>query len=153
MFVYLGLLISTSHYWYLWGSWLCRDDKTDNFRTTHPCSEKKAVCLYCSQEIQAWRLTHEHGQSPFWEALRTGIVSCGLELSTVRAFKRVHLRGRANAQTEPCEMPHVTCEAWRFLATLPTMLHLLYGTAPLLQNTRPAAVIKRKNYEIQAGTI
>lgn len=96
-YVYLGLLISTSHYSYLLGSWLCWDDKTDDFRATYPCSENKAACLYHSWEIPEWRLTHEHSQITFWKALWTHIVTSCLEMSVARALRRVHMRGCADS--------------------------------------------------------
>lgn len=106
MFVYLGFLLSTFITDICEAAGSGWDDK-HNFRATHPCSERKAVCLHCSQELQVWRLTHEHGQTPFWEALRTGIVSCWLELPIARALRRVHLRGGADAQPDL-----VRCHVW-----------------------------------------
>lgn len=59
--MYLGLLVSASHYSHLLGSQLCCNDKTatDNFRAIHPCSERKAACVCCLQEMRVSRLIHE----------------------------------------------------------------------------------------------
>ena len=141
MLVYLGLLISTSHYSYLLGSWVCWDDKTDNFKATYPCSENKAACLYHPQEIQTWRLTHEHGQNHFCGVQRTHVVTFWLEMALAMALKRVRIRRHTECPGRGLwDATHSLERLWLFSTTLATRCWANCGAYHhFFLNTRPAA--------------